>query len=128
MKLLLDTHTVLWSAINDPQLSQAARVALLNPSNTLYLSSATAWEIVIKHATGKLTLPDTPERFVRQAILQGGYTVLEIALDHTLAVAALPEHHKDPFDRILIAQALHEGLTVLGNDALVARYGVPMLW
>ncbi len=128
MNLLLDTHTVLWAATNDPQLSNPARVALLDPANTLYFSTVSAWEIVIKHATAKLTLPDTPARFIRATIALGGYTVLDVSLEHTLGVASLPMHHKDPFDRLLVAQSLHEGLTLLGNDAAIVQYGAPMHW
>jgi PIN domain nuclease of toxin-antitoxin system len=128
VRLLLDTHTVLWATTGDPQLSPAARAALLDSGNALFFSTASAWEIVIKHATGKLSLPMPPARFVRQAIANGGYAVLEANLDHTLGVAALPAIHKDPFDRLLVSQALHEGLTILGDDALVAQYGAPMHW
>jgi PIN domain nuclease of toxin-antitoxin system len=128
VKLLLDTHTVLWAATNDPQLSKEARGALLDPSNTLYFSTVSAWEIVIKHATAKLTLPDSPAIFIKTAIARGSYTVLDVSLEHTLGVALLPAHHKDPFDRLLVAQALHEGLTLLGNDAAITHYSVPMHW
>jgi PIN domain nuclease of toxin-antitoxin system len=128
VKLLLDTHTVLWAATNDTQLSNQARAALLDPGNTLYFSTVSAWEIVIKHATAKLTLPDPPAIFVKAAIARGSYTVLEVSLEHTLGVALLPTHHKDPFDRLLIAQALHEGLTLLSNDAAISHYNVPLHW
>jgi PIN domain nuclease of toxin-antitoxin system len=128
VNLLLDTHTVLWQASNDPRLSSVARAALLDPANTLLFSSVTSWEIVIKHAMGKLTLPSDPQSFVKLALRQGDYRVLEITLDDTLAVTGLASHHKDPFDRLLIAQALRRNLTILGDDAQIAKYGVAMLW
>ena len=128
MNLLLDTHTVLWQAINDSRLSSVARAALLDPANTLLFSSVTSWEIVIKHATGKLTLPTDPQNFVKSALRQGDYRVLEITLDDTLAVTGLAAHHKDPFDRLLVAQALRRNLTILGDDQQIAKYGVAMLW
>ena len=122
------SHTVLWQASDDPRLSSVARAALLNPANTLLFSSVTSWEIVIKHATGKLTLPVDPQNFVKSALRQGDYRVLEITLGDTLVVTGLAAHHRDPFDRLLVAQALRRNLTILGNDEQMAKYGVAMLW
>ena len=128
MKLLLDTHMLLWAATDDSQLSRQARSVLLDRQNTLYLSVASAWEIVIKYQSGKLRLPDTPEPFLRRTLQELVIESLPVTLEHALRVQILPNHHRDPFDRILIAQAHSENLTILTNDPVFANYPVRTLW
>jgi PIN domain nuclease of toxin-antitoxin system len=121
MTLSLDTHTFLWW-LDDPQLlSKAARNAIGDGKNTVYVSAAVAWEITIKRALGKLDAPDDLEA----AMKANRFLSLPVTISHALAVLALPDHHRDPFDRLLIAQALHEGHKFVSRDRHVARYGVP---
>lgn len=125
MRLLLDTHTVLWWVMDDPRLSRVARAAISEPENELFASAATAYEIVYKQGQGRLhPLSDSLSRqFQREGIV-----VLSISLDHALAAAALPGPHRDPWDRIMMAQATAEGLTVVTVDPRFTEYGVPVLW
>lgn len=128
MRVLLDTHALLWAGLDDPQLSERARSLLLDRENTLYLSAASAWEIIIKHKSSKLRLPEPPERFVRRALELLAVDSLSITLEHALRLAALPEHHRDPFDRILIAQAQVEELAILTKDKVFGHYAVATVW
>jgi PIN domain nuclease of toxin-antitoxin system len=128
VRLLLDTHTLLWAALDDSRLSGPARSLLLERANHLYLSSASAWEIVIKYQTGKLRLPDAPRRFVRNCLDLLAIETLSVTLEHALQVETLPDHHRDPFDRVLIAQAQLENLTILTRDEIFTRYPVQTLW
>lgn len=127
MRLLLDTHVFLWYISADPRLPIAFRDAIRDPGNDLYLSVASVWEAVIKHAVGKLALPEAPADYLprqRQAHLISTLPVEEGALAH---LAALPALHRDPFDRILIAQSLQHGLTIVTVDDAVRAYAVPLL-
>jgi PIN domain nuclease of toxin-antitoxin system len=121
MTLLLDTRALLWW-LDDPQLlSKAAREAIGDGKNTVYISAAVAWEIVIKRALGKLDAPLDLEA----AMTANRFLPLAVTIPHVLAVGTLPDHHRDPFDRLLIAQARHEGFKLVSRDHHVARYGVP---
>jgi PIN domain nuclease of toxin-antitoxin system len=122
MKLLLDTHVVLWWLDDDPRLSSdVANVLLSEPD--VFVSSASIWEIAIKQALGKLEGPeDLPER-----VLTAQFSVLDITARHAIAAARLPPHHRDPFDRVIVAQAAVEGLTIATRDRDVERYDVPLL-
>ena len=106
--MLLDTHTLLWFALNDANLSVAAQSHLMNPADDKLVSPATYWEIAIKIATNKYALTSPYEDFMNEAIHKNGFTILPIELEHTARVAKLPifKHHKDPFDRLIVAQAL----------------------
>jgi PIN domain nuclease of toxin-antitoxin system len=128
VRLLLDTHTLLWAALDDSRLSGSARSVLLERANRLYLSSASAWEIVIKYQAGKLRLPDAPERFLRNCLYLLAVETLSVTFDHAVRVETLPDHHRDPFDRILIAQAQLENLTILTRDEIFTRYPVQTMW
>ena len=128
MKLLLDTHAFLWLVEGSPHLSAAARAALADPANELYLSVASVWELAIKTGNKKLTLSDPLDSFVGKWALTYQLALLPINTPHALAVAGLPDHHRDPFDRMLIAQALVEGMTLVSADAKFAPYPVPILW
>jgi PIN domain nuclease of toxin-antitoxin system len=127
MRLLLDTHVFLWYISADPQLPVAFRDAIRDPANEVYLSVASVWEAVIKYALGKLPLPDAPAEYLprqREAHRIATLPVEEAALVH---LASLPPLHRDPFDRILIAQALQHGLTLVTVDDAVRAYPVPVL-
>ena len=123
MNLLLDTHTVLWWLDDAPALSAAARQAIADPDNTVYLSAVVVWEMRIEQALGKLVLPEEFGDVLRRQ----SFTELPVTVDHAHAVAALPAVHRDPFDRMLVAQALCESLTVVTRDAVFAAYAVPHL-
>lgn len=127
MRLLLDTHTFLWAAGQSPKLSEAARTAIADRRNDVYVSAAVAWEIAIKSARGRLRLPFGAETYVPSRIAALGFATLPVTLEHALAVAALPVTHADPFDRILIAQAQFEGLTLVTRDAVMLSYPVRTL-
>lgn len=122
MRLLLDTHVVLWWRANQ-DVSAEAREAI-GSASLAFVSLASAWEIAIKIGSGKLRLPAPFEEGVRAS----GFTPLSITFAHTEAVARLPHHHGDPFDRMLVAQARVEGLTLVTRDRRLADYGVPILW
>ena len=127
MKLLLDTHVFLWYIAADPRLPATYQAAIRDPANEVYLTVASVWEAVIKHALGKLPLPDPPADYLpRQRVAHGiaGLVVDEGAMPH---LAGLPPLHRDPFDRILVAQALQHGLTVATVDPLVSAYPIPGL-
>lgn len=121
MKYLLDTHTLIWAAGNPDRLSQAARSLLDDPGNELIYSAASLWEIAIKRGLGRSDFQVDP-RLMRRGLLDNGYTELPITGSHSVAVDDLPRLHNDPFDRILIAQAVVEGMTLLRADPVVAQY------
>jgi PIN domain nuclease of toxin-antitoxin system len=128
VRLLLDTHVLLW-AIDDPaQLSLIATAALQDPANDLLLSAATVWEMAIKVGLGKLVLSQPYRDWINQAIADLGLSILPITVDYADAQIRLPNHHKDPFDRLIIAQALEEGTPVVSNDAIFGQYGVSRIW
>ena len=122
MKLLLDTHILLWAASNPDKLSRPARVALTSAENELFVSAATTWEISIKHSLGKLELPMEPERWVSAAFLSLQASEVPISIADSLAVSRLPSLHSDPFDRLLIAQAQRRVLTLVTSDPHIRRY------
>lgn len=123
MRLLLDSHAFLWFVSGDRRLSPAARAAIEDCSEA-WLSHASIWELAIKHAAGRLTLRDPlPEMADR-----GGFLLLAIAVRHIEAAVRLPFHHRDPFDRMLVAQAIEEGLTLATEDETLHRYPVAWLW
>ena len=122
MNLLLDTHLLLWAASEPQRLPSKARTLLLDPANHLLFSSASLWEISIKNGLERSDFNVDPRRLWRMLLING-YRELPITSEHTVAVNDLPHLHKDPFDRILIAQARVEGLTLLTADKAVAKYG-----
>ena len=122
MKLLLDTHLLLWAAGNPERLSKKARVLIQKEEHELFFSSGSLWEIVIKRNLGREDFK-VDARILRRGLLDNGYSELPIASEHVVAIDGLPQHHKDPFDRVLVAQALVEGVTLLTSDPIVARYG-----
>lgn len=128
MRLLLDTHVLLWWLVADRRLSARARSALEEGRHVVYVSAASAWEIAIKTARGKLALPPGGEVRIRETAAAYGFTELPITFDHALGVRGLPRHHGDPFDRLLVAQCRHESLALVTNDAGIRRYDVAWIW
>ena len=126
--LLLDTHAFLWWVSDAPILSTAARHAIRNPETKCLLSLASCWEIAIKQSLGKLRIPAPLEQFVPEQMAVNNFKPLEIDFRHVARVAKLPFHHRDPFDRLLAAQALEEGLTLVSSDPAFDAYGVKRLW
>ena len=125
MRLLLDTHLLLWAAGRPIRLSTAARKLMGDPGNELMFSAASVWEIAIKRGLGRKDFQVDP-RLLRRGLLDNGYAELLIGSDHAVAIDGLPPLHKDPFDRILVAQAIVEGITLLTADPLVAQYAGPI--
>lgn len=128
MRVLIDTHTLLWMLQDSPELSENARAVATNLSNEILLSMASAWEIAIKHTLGKINLRSPFREFIEGAVTHAGLTLLPITLEHVGRIADLPLHHRDPFDRLLVAQALAEGVPLLSRDELLDAYGVRRLW
>lgn len=125
MKLLLDTHILLWAAGRPDRLPSSARDLIVAPENELFFSAANLWEIVIKRSLGRDDFTVDP-RVLRRALLDNGYSELPIGSEHVVAIDSLPPVHKDPFDRILVAQALVEGITLLTADHALAEYPGPV--
>jgi len=125
LKLLLDTHLLLWAAMGSGRIPTRAHKCMADPVNELLFSAASLWEVAIKSA---LRRPDfqVDVRLLRRGLLDNGYLELPVLSEHTAALDALPSIHKDPFDRILIAQAIVEGVILLTNDAVMARYPAPV--
>ena len=124
MNLLLDTHVFLWAVDNNPNLSPVAREAIVDGHNIVYVSAATAWEISIKWGIGKLKIPESD--YLEELRLHR-FTPLSITTEHALAVGNLPSHHKDPFDRMLIAQAQEENLALVTRDPRLKAYDVRII-
>jgi PIN domain nuclease of toxin-antitoxin system len=125
MKLLLDTHLLLWAAFSPERLPAEARALIESPANELVFSAASLWEIAIKSGLGRDDF-QVDARLLRRGLLDNGYSELPIGSEHVVAVTGLPPIHKDPFDRLLVAQAMVEGITLLTADALVAAYPGPV--
>lgn len=128
MRLLLDTHALFWFVIADPQLSQTAQQAIADPNNEKLVSLVSVWEIAIKHSLGRLNLQMSLPDFVRRHLAPKQVTLLQIKLPHLLKVATLPHHHRDPFDRLLIAQSMTENISLVSTDAAFDQYGVQRFW
>lgn len=128
MKLLPDSHTVIWAVDNPSQLSSTASAALQDPANDLLLSAATLWEISIKVGLRKLTLSLPFRAWMNQATTDLSLALLPITVDFADAQANLPDHHRDPFDRLLIAQAITENVAIVSADSVFNTYGVTRIW
>ena len=128
MKVLLDTCTFLWIAAGDPQLSDKARQVFQDRDNQVYLSVVSAWEIVVKHKLARLTLPQVPESYVPHSRQAHGIEALPLDEESALHFGRLPELHRDPFDRMLVCQAIVQGLVLLTPDEAIVQYPVRSLW
>ena len=128
MKCLLDTHAFIWLITEDPKLSDPARNCILDGRTTLYLSGASIWEIVIKYNIGKLRLPGHPQTFISKQLATNSIEELPITFKHAFNLQHLPDHHKDPFDRMLVAQAIFEKLSIITIDPIIAQYPVKTIW
>jgi PIN domain nuclease of toxin-antitoxin system len=125
MKLLLDTHLLLWAAGQPSRLSAAALKLIDNPANELLFSAASVWEVAIKRGLGRAEFQADP-RLLRRGLLDNGYSELPVMSEHVVVIDSLPPIHKDPFDRLLVAQASVEGITLLTADSVVAQYPGPV--
>jgi PIN domain nuclease of toxin-antitoxin system len=126
VRLLLDTHALLWWLADNRKLGRRTRAAIADPRATVWVSAASAWEIAIKVALGRLELGEPPEICLPREIERNHFTSLPVTVEHALAAAGLPPHHTDPFDRMLIAQAQLENLTLVTADEAFASYDVPI--
>jgi len=125
VNVLLDTHALLWWLADDPKLSSSSRELIANPANQVVVSAVSGWEIGIKRALGKLDVD--PERVLAE-VQDNGFTLLHVNFKHGLAAGALPPHHRDPFDRMLIAQAQCEELHLVSIDGVFSDYDVDVIW
>lgn len=128
MRALLDTHVFLWWISDDERLSEKAREIISDGRNELLFSAASGWEISIKAGLGRLELPEDLERFVADQVSRNAFQVLPIYLSHALHVRKLPHHHRDPFDRILVSQAVLEEAPLLSVDPQIQNYSVDTIW
>lgn len=128
MRLLLDSHTLTWAVDDLKKLSSAATVALQDPANELLLSAGSVWEIAIKVGRGKMVLGLPYRQWISQAIADLGLSLLPITVEYADVQASLPDHHRDPFDRLLIAQSLTETIHIVSADRVFDSYGVARLW
>jgi PIN domain nuclease of toxin-antitoxin system len=127
MRVLLDTQVWLWMLAAPDRLSTESRALLVASENELLLSAASAWEIAIKHGLGRLQLPESPAKYIPRMMVHTSVTPLPIHHRHALHVAELPEHHRDPFDRLLVAQAQVEGVPIISADPQLRQYNVEVL-
>ena len=128
MRVLIDTHALLWWINNDPRISWRAREVFSAGENKLLFSAASGWEMAIKVNLGKLTVEGPLGSYLSKHLVDVAVEVLPVSLRHAVGVADLPNHHRDPFDRLIVAQALAEGIPVLTADPLVTRYPVETIW
>jgi PIN domain nuclease of toxin-antitoxin system len=128
MRALLDTHALIWWVTNNPKLSQTARDLIADTDNTLYISVASSWEIILKFNIGKLPLPEPPTQFIQSCLNINHFESMSIDLPHVLQLNNLPNQHKDPFDRIVIAQAQVENIPIMTVDRLIEQYPVKTIW
>ena len=128
MKLLLDTHAFLWWITDDPKLSSRAREIMSDIDNEVFFSAASGWEITIKAKMGRIKLPDEPHLFIPAQLRMNAIQSLPILMSHVLHVFTLPDYHRDPFDRMLIAQAQLEGLPIMSADPQISRYQIEVIW
>lgn len=125
MNLLLDTHALLWALADPEKLPAAVAEAIVSPRNSVYVSAATTWELAVKAGLGRI---EAPLADLERTLDEAGFAELPITIAHSLRVRDLPHHHRDPFDRLLVAQALDEGLTLITSDAVIRSYPVQTFW
>jgi PIN domain nuclease of toxin-antitoxin system len=127
MKILLDTHSWLWAMLEPGRIGPRTRGLLASSDHSFHLSIASVWELAIKHAAGRITLPEPPLAYVQSRVRADGISLLAISAEHVCRAAALPRHHADPFDRVLVAQAQLESLTLLTHDRDILAYGIDVI-
>jgi PIN domain nuclease of toxin-antitoxin system len=128
MRALLDTHAFLWFVLNDSQLGSTARAVIADPQNEIEISPASYWEIAIKISIGKYSLNEPFQPFMEQQIATNRFRILPVTVSHAAVVATLPFHHRDPFDRMLVAQAIAEQVPLLSADPVLDAYPITRLW
>jgi PIN domain nuclease of toxin-antitoxin system len=128
VKLLLDTHAFLWWVEGTPALGRRARAAIADPANDVFFSIASCWELTIKLSLGKIRLTQRLDRFIPEQLTINGFSLFAVELRHVMGVAELPFHHRDPFDRLLAAQARQDQLAIVSADRVFRRYGVTVVW
>jgi len=128
MRLLLDTHAFLWFLLDDPGLSETARNLIADPGNDIEISPASYWEIAIKIGLGKYSLPEPYDTFMERELAENDFRILPILPRHTSVLTTLPLHHRDPFDRLLVSQAISEGIPLVSNDPALDVYTIQRLW
>lgn len=128
MKLLADTHAFIWSFSDTKKLPPMVAAALKNPSHQVFLSVASVWEMQIKIRLGQMVFPDTLANIIQEQQFINGIEILPVQLSHALYLENLPYHHKDPFDRLLISQAIVENMTLISADKVFSQYPVKLLW
>jgi PIN domain nuclease of toxin-antitoxin system len=128
MRILLDTHAMVWWATGDKRLSRRARVAIADPNTEVFISIASAWEIQIKATLQKITLNESVDALYRSLIIDQDFRMIGVELKDIEHLSKLPRHHRDPFDRMLVAQALRGDLTLVTKNRVVSSYGTPTLW
>jgi PIN domain nuclease of toxin-antitoxin system len=128
VKALLDTHVLLWWLVDDARISKRARSLISKAESEIYFSAASSWELSIEVALGRLELPAPPRSVIPKILREQSIRSLDVTHAHALAVAELPPHHRDPFDRMLVAQARLEKLAIVTGDPMIARYGVKVVW
>ena len=128
MKLLLDTHALIWWDEKPARLGSKARAACLDSANELWLSVASVWEIQIKMMLGRLALRQPLKPLIEDQVKRNGMLILPVKFEHVLRLESLPERHKDPFDRLLVAQALEENCVLVSHDPMIAQYPVTTVW
>jgi PIN domain nuclease of toxin-antitoxin system len=128
VRLLLNTHAFLWFLLNDPQLSATAQAVIVDPLNNVEISPASYWEIAIKIGLKKYALPEPFQAFMEREIADNDFRILPIEPKHTAVLTTMPLHHKDPFDRLLVAQAMVEGIPLVSAEPRLVAYGVTRIW
>ena len=128
MKYLLDTHAFLWFVTDDDKLSSDARSIIKKSNNEVYFSAASAWEMSIKVRLGRLTIEEDLEPFIIKQLAENNFSTLSITIFHSIYTSKLPEIHKDPFDRMIVAQSKVENLSLISNDKNIKKYKVPVVW
>ncbi|HET6382420.1 MAG TPA: type II toxin-antitoxin system VapC family toxin [Armatimonadota bacterium] len=128
MKLLLDTHALIWFAEDAPQMPNYAKALLEDVHNEKWVSVASVWEIAIKHSLGKLLLASPPEKYLTDILDRGGMSLVPVLFEHAVYVGKLGAHHRDPFDRLIVAQSTLETMALVSGDAILDLYGITRLW
>jgi PIN domain nuclease of toxin-antitoxin system len=128
VRVLLDTHTFLWWVLEDPRLSPRARSVITAPATEVFVSAVSAWEIAIKAGSGRLDLPEPATTYVPSRIAANDFGELHVTVEHAVGVSGLPLIHRDPFDRLLVAQARVEGIPIVTSDPTIAQYDIDVIW